>query len=103
MKTILLDPTKIAKWNLVRRVPIDTSKPIQGKLREANSNAYKNHQRREGLRLQRALNSLTHGRNIFAFHHIRTNQVVYSLTRYLQVYFLYIFHINSHASLCWIY
>lgn len=84
-KTVFLDPTKIAKWELVRRLPLDANRPIQGRLRRRDSNAYKNAQAVQAARLKRALNSLSHGRNIFAYNNIRTNQVVYSLTRYLEV------------------
>ncbi|OJJ51065.1 hypothetical protein ASPZODRAFT_11911 [Penicilliopsis zonata CBS 506.65] len=82
--TKVLDPTKIGTWRLVRRPPIENHTVIQGKPREQNSNAFKQHQVQEGVRLRKALNSLTHGKNIFVYHNIRTNQVVYSLTRYLE-------------------
>lgn len=81
----LLDPTKIGTWNIVRRPPIENEAVIQGKSREQNSNAFLTHQWKEGVRLRKALNALTHGKDIFVYHNIRTNQVVYSLTRYLQV------------------
>ncbi|KAL5343196.1 transcriptional regulation of mitochondrial recombination-domain-containing protein [Aspergillus crustosus] len=80
----VLDPTKIGTWNIVRRPPIENKSIIQGKPREQNSNSFKTHQWKEGVRLRKALNSLTHGKNIFVYHNIRTNQVVYSLTRYLE-------------------
>jgi hypothetical protein len=81
----ILDPTKIGTWNVVRRPPIDRGTVIQGRPREQNSQALKEHQFREGVRLQKALNYLVHGRNIFVYHNLRTKQVVYSLTRYLEV------------------
>ncbi|KKK19896.1 hypothetical protein P175DRAFT_0427752 [Aspergillus ochraceoroseus IBT 24754] len=80
----ILDPTKIGTWNIVRRPPVENHSLIQGKPREQNSNAFKTHQFKEGTRLRKALNALTHGKNIFVYHNIRTNQVVYSLTRYLE-------------------
>ncbi|KAF9893238.1 hypothetical protein FE257_011662 [Aspergillus nanangensis] len=80
----ILDPTKIGTWNVVRRPPVENQTDIQGKPREQNSNAFKLHQSNEGVRLRKALNALTHGKNIFVYHNIRTNQVVYSLTRYLE-------------------
>lgn len=83
----ILDPTKIGTWNIVRRPPVENHSIIQGKPREQNSNAFKTHQAKEGTRLRKALKALTHGKNIFAYHNIRTNQVVYSLTRYLEVSF----------------
>lgn len=81
----ILDPTKIGTWNIVRRPPIENHSVIQGKPREQNSNAFKDWQAKEGARLRKALNKLTHGKNIFVYNNIRTNQVVYSLTRYLEV------------------
>ncbi|KAL5363383.1 transcriptional regulation of mitochondrial recombination-domain-containing protein [Aspergillus floccosus] len=80
----ILDPTKIGTWNIVRRPPVENHSVIQDKPREQNSNAFKTHQFKEGVRLRKAINALTHGKNIFAYHNIRTNQVVYSLTRYLE-------------------
>ncbi|KAJ5757499.1 uncharacterized protein N7511_006193 [Penicillium nucicola] len=80
----VLDSTALAATRFIRRPPIDTKTAIQGKPRETSSNAYKNHQDKEGRRLQKALNSLTHGENIFVYQNLRTKQVVYSLTRYLE-------------------
>ncbi|KAJ9303011.1 hypothetical protein DTO271G3_385 [Paecilomyces variotii] len=80
----ILDPTKIGTWNIVRRPPIENGSIIQGKPREQSSNAFKTFQWQEGARLRKALNALTHGKNIFVYNNIRTNQVVYSLTRYLE-------------------
>ncbi|KAJ5945692.1 hypothetical protein N7454_002531, partial [Penicillium verhagenii] len=81
----ILDSTKIASLaKFVRRPPIDPQTPIQGKPRNPGSNAYKEHEKREGVRLQKALNAITHGKNIFVYHNVRTKQVVYSLTRYLE-------------------
>ncbi|EEA28603.1 hypothetical protein TMatcc_003050 [Talaromyces marneffei ATCC 18224] len=79
-----LDPTKIATWELVRRPPVPTDTVIQGKPRHPYSKAYREFQRQEGARLRKALNRITHGKNIFVYNNIRTNQVVYSLTRYLE-------------------
>lgn len=82
----LLDSTKIASLSkFVRRPPIDPQTPIQGKPRNLESNAFKEYAKREGVRLQKALNAITHGKNIFVYHNVRTKQVVYSLTRYLEV------------------
>jgi hypothetical protein len=80
-----LDPTKLATLNIVRRPPIPKHAVIQGKPRELGSNAHIEFQKQEGARLRKALERLTHGRNIFVYNNIRTNQVVYSLTRYLEV------------------
>lgn len=81
----ILDPTKIGTWNVVRRPPVENHSLIQGRSREQNSNAFKLHQFKEGVRLRKAVNAITHGKNIFVYHNMRTNQVVYSLTRYLEV------------------
>lgn len=83
--TKYLDPTKIGIWKLVRKPPIHQDTTIQGRTRTPGSNAFKEHQFREGVRLRKALQFITNGRNIFAYHNMRTNQVVYSLTRYLEV------------------
>ncbi|KAL3459073.1 transcriptional regulation of mitochondrial recombination-domain-containing protein [Aspergillus heterothallicus] len=81
---VSLDPTKMGTWQIVQRPPIARDAIIQGLPRERNSNAFKTHQWKEGARLRLALNAVTHGKNIFVYHNIRTNQVVYSLTRYLE-------------------
>lgn len=81
----VLDPTKIATLSIVRLPPIPQHTVIQGKPRELGSNAHLEFQKQEGARLRKALERLTHGRNIFVYNNIRTNQVVYSLTRYLEV------------------
>ncbi|PWY66069.1 hypothetical protein BO70DRAFT_324285 [Aspergillus heteromorphus CBS 117.55] len=80
----ILDPTKVGTWQVARRPPIEQGSVIQGRVRDQNSNAFKDHQVKEGVRLRKALNAITHGKNIFVYHNIRTNQVVYSLTRYLE-------------------
>ncbi|KAJ5367559.1 hypothetical protein N7541_001500 [Penicillium brevicompactum] len=80
----VLDSTALATTKFIRRPPIDPKAPIQGKPRQPSSNAYRDHQDKEGRRLQKALNSLSHGQNIFVYQHLRTKQVVYSLTRYLE-------------------
>jgi hypothetical protein len=82
----ILDSTRVASLKkFVRHPPIDSTKPIQGKIREAGSNAWKEHLQRESVRLQKALNSISHGKHIFVYHNVQTKQVVYSLTRYLEV------------------
>ncbi|KAJ5755146.1 hypothetical protein N7533_004689 [Penicillium manginii] len=83
----ILDATKISSLTskLVRR-PLDPKArvPIQGRPREGNSNAFKEANTRESVRLQKALNAVAHGKHIFVYHNVRTKQVVYSLTRYLE-------------------
>ncbi|KLJ11210.1 hypothetical protein EMPG_13498 [Blastomyces silverae] len=61
-----------------------TTQPIQGKARETGSRAALLWRRQERDRLRKALHRLTHGKNIFAYNNIRTNQVVYSFTRELE-------------------
>ncbi|OQD74802.1 hypothetical protein PENDEC_c009G03645 [Penicillium decumbens] len=81
----ILDSTKIASLSkFIRKPPVDPSQPIQGRPREKNSNAFKEYVNRESVRLQKALNSISHGKHIFVYHNVRTKQVVYSLTRYLE-------------------
>ncbi|KAJ5279620.1 hypothetical protein N7478_004992 [Penicillium angulare] len=81
----ILDSTKLASLSkFIRKPPIDPKTTIQGKIRDPNSNAFKEYAKREGLRLQKALNAITHGKDIFVYHNVRTKQVVYSLTRYLE-------------------
>ncbi|KAI1938901.1 hypothetical protein LOZ57_006285 [Ophidiomyces ophidiicola] len=79
----LLDPTMLATSRAVR-FPETSGKPIQGKARFANSRAAQNYREHERERLKKALLHLTHGRNIFVYNHLRTNQVVYSLSRTLE-------------------
>lgn len=85
----ILDSTKVATLSefakFVRRAPIDPNQPIQGRPRQTASNAFKEYAKRESVRLQKALNSISHGKHIFVYHNVRTKQVVYSLTRYLEV------------------
>jgi hypothetical protein len=87
----VLDSTALAATKFIRRPPIDPKTPIQGNPRVPGSNAFKDHQEKEGRRLQKALNSISHGKNIFVYSNIRTKQVVYSLTRYLEVSFFSLF------------
>ncbi|PGH03564.1 hypothetical protein GX51_03990 [Blastomyces parvus] len=61
-----------------------TTNPIQGKPRDIGSRAALLWRRQERERLRKALHRLTHGKNIFAYNNIRTNQVVYSFTRELE-------------------
>lgn len=103
----ILDSTKIASLSkFVRKPPVDPKQPIQGKPRETTSNAFKEHIKRESVRLQKALNSISHGKNIFVYHNVRTKQVVYSLTRYLEVSLLILsflrdfLAVSAEASTC---
>ncbi|KAM5463905.1 hypothetical protein MauCBS54593_007350 [Microsporum audouinii] len=82
-KTVrLLDPTTAVTLPAVR-FPGTNGKVIQGKVRFPNSQAAKNFGRQESARLKKALQHITHGKNIFAYSNFRTNQVVYSLSRSL--------------------
>ena len=50
-----------------------------------SSNAAKSERLKESLRIERALLHDKIGENIYAYLHIRTGQVVYSLTRVMHV------------------
>ncbi|PGH27656.1 hypothetical protein AJ80_00670 [Polytolypa hystricis UAMH7299] len=78
----LLDPTILVTSRAVR-LPAVTGKIIQGKTRHPGSRAAKRWREQETLRLKKALQHLTHGKNIFVYNHLRTNQVIYSLSRTL--------------------
>ncbi|PGH03409.1 hypothetical protein AJ79_07375 [Helicocarpus griseus UAMH5409] len=77
-----VDPTFL-RDSLAVRYPNVTSKPIQGKKRNPRSRAALLWRKQEVARLRKALQRLTHGKNIFAYNNIRTNQVIYSLSRSL--------------------
>ncbi|OAP63099.1 hypothetical protein AYL99_02326 [Fonsecaea erecta] len=57
---------------------------VQGKWRAGGSNAAKNKAATQDIQVAKALRHQNHGLDIYAYRHIRTNQVVYSLTRTLQ-------------------
>jgi hypothetical protein len=57
----------------------------QGKLRNQNSNAAKKARADQAKRLEKYLENASLGKDIFVWNHIQTNQVVYSLTRRLNV------------------
>ncbi|KAJ6144932.1 hypothetical protein N7470_008827 [Penicillium chermesinum] len=78
----IIESTRVATGT--QKARIDPQIPIQGKKREPGSNAFKEHEHRETMRLRKALDSVSHGKNIFVYTNVRTKQVVYSLTRYLQ-------------------
>jgi hypothetical protein len=80
-----IHPSKLSAIGFVRNPPIDTQAPIQGRVRHPRSNATKEFQSREAARLRKALHAMSHGKHIFVYHHVRTKQVVYSLTRELEV------------------
>ncbi|KIW64239.1 hypothetical protein PV04_09186 [Phialophora macrospora] len=61
-----------------------SAKWVQGKWRTGNSKAVKNRKAIQDIQVAKALRHKTHGLDIYAYRHIRTNQVVYSLTRTLQ-------------------
>ncbi|KAF3483380.1 uncharacterized protein GIQ15_02704 [Arthroderma uncinatum] len=82
-KTVrLFDPTTAVTSRAVR-FPNTNGKVIQGKPRFPNSQAAKAFGEQETVRLKKALQQITHGKNIFAYNNFRTNQVVYSLSRSL--------------------
>jgi len=57
----------------------------QGKWRNPASSAVKDRKAVQSRRVEKALRWEDHGQNIFAYVHIRTKQVVYSLTRIMNV------------------
>ncbi|KAJ5620277.1 hypothetical protein N7510_004261 [Penicillium lagena] len=79
-----IHPSKLTAIGFVRNPPIDSQTPIQGRVRHPRSNATKEFQSREAARLRKALHAMSHGKHIFVYHHVRTKQVVYSLTRELE-------------------
>lgn len=80
----LLDPTTLATSRAVQ-FPLSDGKTIQGKVRFPNSRAAQHYRIQESVRLKKALQHLTHGKNIFVYNNLRTNQVIYSLSRTLDV------------------
>jgi Transcriptional regulation of mitochondrial recombination len=69
--------------------PIPTNSVwVQGKWRNPSSSASKQQQKVVSAQVKKALRHHKHGMQIFAYYHIRTHQVVYSLTRIMQVSFL---------------
>ncbi|KEF53080.1 uncharacterized protein A1O9_10988 [Exophiala aquamarina CBS 119918] len=57
---------------------------VQGKWRHPTSNATKHKRDVQVRQVTKALRHRTHGLDIYAYRHVRTNQVVYSLSRSLQ-------------------
>ncbi|KAK5060076.1 hypothetical protein LTR84_009960 [Exophiala bonariae] len=57
---------------------------VQGKWRHPTSNAAEQHREVQYRRVSKALRHRSHGLDIYAYRHVRTNQVVYSLSRSLQ-------------------
>ena len=64
---------------------------VQGKWRTPMSNAGKHKREVQVRQVAKALRHRTHGLDIYAYRHVRTNQVVYSLSRSLQVRILICF------------
>jgi hypothetical protein len=58
---------------------------VQGKWRETASRAVQQRQEIYSRRVEKALKHETLGTNIYAYNHIKTKQVVYSLTRNMEV------------------
>src|SRR5205809_892292 len=79
-----LDPTTLVTKPIVR-FPSPNGKKIQGAGRFPNSRAALTYREQESARRKKALQHLTHGKNIFVYNHLRTNQVIYSLSRSLVV------------------
>lgn len=79
-----------------RRPPLP--KPVAfGKPRDLSSNAAKSERFKESRRIEKALRHEHHGKNVYAYAHIRTGQVVYSLTRVMDVCTFY--ELPSQTSL----
>ena len=57
---------------------------VQGKWRNRASNAVIDRQKVMSQQVKKAIQRQTHGLNIYAYYHLRTKQVVYSLTRVMQ-------------------
>lgn len=90
-----LDPTTLSDTYYVRH-PRPSSFYIQGRYRHPRSDAAKRFLTREKGRIRNALDHLTHGKDIFAYNHIRTNQVIYSLSRSLRVSICYFVALFLH-------
>ena len=58
---------------------------VQGRWRVPTSNSAKDKRKVQSAHVEKAVVRDSHGHNIYAYTHIRTNQVVYSLTRILRV------------------
>lgn len=73
--------------NKVEEVDGETvSKPTAfGKPREMNSNVAKSERLKESRRIENALLHEHHGESIYAYAHLATGQVVYSLSRFMNV------------------
>lgn len=82
----LLPGTKAENTNPQPSGPVpENSVWVQGKWRNPASNAAKDRRLLQSKQVEKALRHHTHGMNIYAYRQIRTNQVVYSLTRVMQV------------------
>lgn len=88
----VVDATALLTSKLVRN-PLTGGKIIQGRTRHPSSRAADEWRVRESARLKKALKAVGHGKHIFAYNNVRTNQVVYSLTRTLDVsaFYTYIY------------
>jgi hypothetical protein len=67
-----------------------------GKVRDSSSKAAKAERFKEGRRIEKALKHEHHGENVYAYMHLGSKQVVYSLTRVMEVCFL---HANLNLAL----
>ena len=72
-------PVSKSKQDSIRKVE------AYGKPRDLSSNAAKVERLKESLRIEKALRHEHHGENVYAYVHIATGQVVYSLTRVMDV------------------
>jgi hypothetical protein len=58
---------------------------VQGKWRDPTSNAVKEKSKVMSQQIKKAVEKEHHGTDIYAYYHMATKQVVYSLTRIMQV------------------
>ncbi len=67
------------------KLPPPPRPEASGKPRDLSSNAAKAERFKESRRIEKALMHEHHGENVYAYAHIRTAQVVYSLTKVMDV------------------
>ena len=81
----LLKGTKAANTNPQPSGPVPPNRVwVQGEWRLPVSRAAKNESQRLSTKLERAVQARSHGVNIYAYTHVRTKQVVYSLSRIMR-------------------
>jgi Transcriptional regulation of mitochondrial recombination len=86
-KAILLPPERPPPPS-PHKPPLPPKAEAFGKPRDNSSKAAKAERFKEGRRIEKALRHEHHGENVYAYMHLGTKQVVYSLTRVMEVCFL---------------